>query len=388
MKSKGLRVGLSVASLLLAATLVVYLPQIVHALTGAEVSWAEIGAQFERMSPALIVLMCVLWLASLWAYTYVLTSSLPGLTHPQALTLNAAGSAVSNLLPFGGAAGVAMTFAMTKGWGFPVRSVAVSTVVSGVWNTLFRFILPAVGLIALLLSGKVLNPVVEKATWVGVLSILALVSVVAAALYWDPAARSLGRVLDGATRLLPAGIRPAERWASKAVGRLRGETAGVVHGHWLGLSLGMIAFLGFQCLIMATCLAATGAYPGPAETVAVFALSRVLTSAVVTPSGAGIMEGGTAALVIAFGQPAGAATAAALLFGFWTYTIEIPAGGLALGAWSLLRRRDGARNGGAAKAVETDEAEPVSGHNIAAGPEDDTHEGGANGTSTKRRSLY
>ena len=86
MKSKGLRVGLSVASLLLAATLVVYLPQIVHALTGAEVSWAEIGAQFERMSPALIVLMCVLWLASLWAYTYVLTSSLPGLTHPTHLT--------------------------------------------------------------------------------------------------------------------------------------------------------------------------------------------------------------------------------------------------------------------------------------------------------------
>jgi uncharacterized membrane protein YbhN (UPF0104 family) len=102
----------------------------------------------------------------------------------------------------------------------------------------------------------------------------------------------------------------------------------------------MIAFLTLQCLMMAACLVATGSYPGPAETVAVFALSRVLTSALVTPSGAGIMEGGTAALLIAFGQPAGAATAAALLFGFWTYTIEIPAGGLALGAWTLLRRRD------------------------------------------------
>lgn len=90
---------------------------------------------------------------------------------------------------------------------------------------------------------------------------------------------------------------------------------------------------------MAACLAATGAYPGPAETVAVFALSRVLTTALVTPSGAGIMEGGVAALLVAFGEPAAEAAAAALLFGFWTYTIEIPAGGLALGAWSLLRRR-------------------------------------------------
>lgn len=29
-----------------------------------------------------------------------------------------------------------------------------------------------------------------------------------------------------------------------------------------------------------------------------------------------------------------------MLFGFWTYTIEIPWGGLALGGWSLLRRRE------------------------------------------------
>jgi uncharacterized membrane protein YbhN (UPF0104 family) len=340
MKNKWVQVVLSLASLGLAVTLVVYLPQIVHALTGAQVSWSQIGAQFQRLSWSMVALMTALWLASLWAYTFVLTSSLPGLTHLQALTLNAAGSAVSNLLPFGGAAGVAMTFAMTRGWGFPVRSVVVSTLVTGVWNTLFRFILPAVGLIGLLAAGKVPNPVVAKATWVGVISILALVAVVAAALYWDRAALLLGRALDAVLRLLPARFRPAEHWVSDAIARLRAETAEVVRGRWLGLSLGMIAFLTFQCLIMAACLVATGAYTGPAETVAVFALSRVLTSAVVTPSGAGIMEGGTAALIIAFGEPASAATAAALLFGFWTYTIEIPAGGLALGAWSLLRRRD------------------------------------------------
>ncbi len=361
MKSRWPRAGLSVVSLLLAVTLVVYLPQIVHALTGATVSWAEIGARFEQMSPAMVLLMTALWLASLWSYTFVLTSSLPGLTHLQALTLNAGGSAISNLLPFGGAAGVAMTFAMTKGWGFLVRSVVVSTVVSGIWNTLFRFILPAVGLIALLAAGEVPNPVVARATWVGVLSILALVAVVAAALYWDRAGRALGRFLDLVVRLLPRRFRPADHWASQAIARLRGETAGVVREHWLGLSLGMVAFLGFQCLIMAACLVATGAYPGVAETVAVFALSRVLTSAVVTPSGAGIMEGGTAALVIAFGQPAGPATAAALLFGFWTYTIEIPAGGLALGAWSLLRRREGGsggtRRGDRGEPGETGEAE-------------------------------
>ena len=339
MKNTWVQVGLSAASLALAVLLVVYLPQLVGALTGATVSWAEIGAEFAALSWWMIALMAVLWAASLWSYTFVLTGSLPGLTHLQALTLNAGGSAISNLLPFGGAAGVAVTFAMTRGWGFGNRAVVVSTLVSGVWNTLFRFILPAVGVLALLAAGKVPDGTVAAAAWGGAVSILLLVAVAAAALYWDGAAALLGRALDALLRPLPAAIRPGEGRASAAIARLRRDITGVVHTRWAELSLGMVCFLGFQCAILAACLHATGAYPGAAETVAVFALSRVLTTALVTPSGAGIMEGGTAALLITFGQPEAASAAAALLFGFWTYTIEIPAGGLALGAWSLLRRR-------------------------------------------------
>ncbi|MCT9930882.1 YbhN family protein [Planotetraspora sp. A-T 1434] len=342
MNKKWLQIALSTASLALAVALVVYLPQIVHALTGAKVSWHEIGREFGRLSWQTIVLMTALWLASLWAYTFVMTSALPGLTHLQALTLNAAGSAVSNLLPFGGAAGVAVTFGMTRGWGFANRPIVVYTLVTGIWNSLFRFILPAVGILGLLVAGKATNPTVAKAGWAGAVSILALVAVVAAALYWDRAAGALGRALDGLVRLAPRRFRPAEHAASAAIERLRRDTAEIIHRKWLGLSLGMISFLALQCLIMAACLVATGSYPGPAETVAVFALSRVLTTALVTPSGAGIMEGGVAALLIgAFGQHASGATAAAILFGFWTYTIEIPWGGLALGGWALLRRRDG-----------------------------------------------
>ncbi|MFC7384566.1 lysylphosphatidylglycerol synthase transmembrane domain-containing protein [Sphaerisporangium rhizosphaerae] len=339
MRNRWVQAGLSVASLALAVLLVVFLPQIVHALTGAQVSWSEIGARFAALSWPMILLMTVLWLLSLYAYTFVMTSGLPGLTHLQALTLNAAGSAVSNLLPFGGAAGVALTFGMTKGWGFATRPVVVYTLVTGIWNTLFRFILPAAGIIALLVAGRIPDPRVTSAAWGGAVSILVLVAVVAAALYWERAADLLGRAADGALRVLPRRLRPAEHYAADAVHRLRADTAGIVHRRWPGLSLGMVGFLVMQCLMMAACAVATGAYPGPAETVAVFAVSRVLTSALVTPSGAGIMEGGTAALLIAFGQQPGPATAAAILFGFWTYTIEIPWGGLALGAWSLLRRR-------------------------------------------------
>ncbi|MFI0421505.1 lysylphosphatidylglycerol synthase domain-containing protein [Spongiactinospora sp. 9N601] len=352
MKNTRIQILLSVVSLGLAGSLIVFLPQVVGALTDKEVSWAQIGAEFAQMSPLMVGLMTVAWMASLGAYTVVLTRSLPGLTHLQALTLNAGSSAASNLLPFGGALGVALTFAMTKGWGFPFRAVVVSTLTTGVWNNLFRFILPAVGIVSLLLAGRVPDQRIAQAGWVGALSILALVAVAAAALYWDRAAAVLGRGLDGVVRLAPHRIRPREHAASEALTRLRTDIAAIVRRRWAGLSLGMIAFLGFQWLIMLCCMHATGAYPGLAESIAVFALSRVLTTALVTPSGAGIMELGVLALLNAFGVPLPAATAAALLFGFWTYTIEIPVGGLALGAWALLRRRNGGADRQAGRKVE------------------------------------
>ncbi|WP_188191847.1 lysylphosphatidylglycerol synthase domain-containing protein [Nonomuraea sp. SYSU D8015] len=337
MKNKWLQIALSVLSLGLAVLLVVYLPQIVRTLTGKPVSWAEIGAVFGTLRFGEVALMTALWLMSLLAYTFVLTNSLPGLNNLQGLTLNAAGSAVSNLLPFGGAVGVALSFAMARGWGFGNRAIVVMTLVSGIWNTLFRFVLPAIGIIALLSAGVAPNGTVAKAGWTGAISILVLCAIVAVALYWDRAATVLGRVLDGITRLLRLRIG-----ASQAFQRLRTDTAGVVRTRWPGLSLGMIFFLGFQWAIMAACMHATGAWPGLAQSIAVFALSRVLTSAVITPSGAGIMESGVAALLItAFAVPEAPAIATALLFGFWTYTIEIPFGGLALGAWALLRRRNG-----------------------------------------------
>ncbi|MGW4402397.1 lysylphosphatidylglycerol synthase domain-containing protein [Nonomuraea sp. NPDC004702] len=336
MKNKPLQIALSVLSLGLAVLLVVYLPQIVHALTGKPVSWREIGAVFGALSFGQIALMTALWLLSLLAYTFVLTNSLPGLNNLQGLALNAAGSAVSNLLPFGGAVGVALSFAMTRGWGFANRPIVVMTLVSGIWNTLFRFILPAVGIIALLMAGEVLDPAFVRAGWTGAISILVLCLVVAVALYWDRAAVVLGRALDGLTRLLRLKVH-----ASEAFHRLRADTIEIVRTRALGLSLGMVFFLGFQWAIMAACMTATGAWPGLAQSIAVFALSRVLTSAVITPSGAGIMESGVAAMLITFGVPGTPAVATALLFGFWTYTIEIPFGGLALGAWALLRRRNG-----------------------------------------------
>ncbi len=333
MRRQVLRLVLSVASLTLAGViLAVVLPVVVG------VSWAEIGTRLAALDGWTLLWLCLLWIAGLWAYTFVLTGSLPGLTNVQGFMLNATGSAISNVLPFGGAAGIAVTYGMCRAWGHRPPAVAASVLVSGVWNTVFRFLLPAIGLVGLLASGRVPDSRIASATVVASASLLALAAVLAVALSWKPATRWLGRMADVLVRALPRRFRPASGRIGASLERLRQETVAVLRMGWLKMSLGMVGFLTLQAALMAACLAATGSYPGAALTLAAFALGRVLTTVVVTPSGIGTSETGTIALLVALGSPAGPVTAGVLLFSIFTYALEIPLGVLTGSGWLLARR--------------------------------------------------
>ena len=69
-----------------------------------------------------LVALVALWALGLLSHTVTLTAALPTLTHRRALTLSLTGSAVANVLPLGGAAGIALNYRMTRHWGFTTRS--------------------------------------------------------------------------------------------------------------------------------------------------------------------------------------------------------------------------------------------------------------------------
>ena len=84
---------------------------VLPAVTGSH--YSEIWHEISKLSWVWVLGLTSIWLVGMLAYTGVLTNSLPGLTHPQALTVNFAGSAVSNVVPFGGAVGVGATYALS-----------------------------------------------------------------------------------------------------------------------------------------------------------------------------------------------------------------------------------------------------------------------------------
>ena len=124
----------------------------IPSITGS--GYAEIFDAMAQLTWVEVTELSAFWVLVMLAYSGVLTASLPGLTHPQALVLNFAGSAVSNVVPFGGAAGVAATYTITMSWGLPVQRVTLSILITGIWNVFTKMALPVIALCVLVVSGR------------------------------------------------------------------------------------------------------------------------------------------------------------------------------------------------------------------------------------------
>jgi hypothetical protein len=100
----------------------------------AKTYWADIWSVIRTIPLSNALVFQALMLIGRWSYTFTSTGSLNGLSHVKALIVNLCGSSVSNLLPGGGAVGLAATYAICRSWGFSRRATSTSVIVTGVWN--------------------------------------------------------------------------------------------------------------------------------------------------------------------------------------------------------------------------------------------------------------
>ena len=121
----------------------------------------------------------------------------------------------------------------------------------------------------------------------------------------------------------------------------RARVAAVMTRTWPQLTLGTLAYLGLQGALLWACLHAVGATPPLSVVVAAFAVERLLTLAVITPGGAGLVETGAAGVLVALGVDPLLAAAGILLYRGFTFLLEIPVGAVWLGGWVVARARAG-----------------------------------------------
>lgn len=306
--------------------------------------WSAVAAALHAVPALELVPLLLLWAGGLVAHTVTLTAALPRLTHRRALTLSLTGSAVANVLPFGGAAGIALNYRMTRTWGFDRPAFAAYTVVTNVWDVLVKLCLPALALATVVLTGHATRGhlVVEAALATGALALVALVGAVVLAS--DRVAVGVGRATDRAVAALLRALRSRrELRAGAGLLRVRDECRTLVHHGWPRLTTGMVVYTCSLAVLLWGCLHATGAGVAPALVFAGFALERVLTLTGITPGGAGVVEVGLTGLLIAAGGDPVGTVAGVLLYRVFTYGLEIPVGGVGLAAWLWAHRRGRAR---------------------------------------------
>jgi len=330
----------------------------------AKTSWTDIWSVIRTIPLSHALLFQALMLLGLWCYTFTFTGSLHGLSHIKALIVNLCGSSVSNLLPGGGAVGLAATYAICRSWGFSRRATSTSVIVTGVWNVLARIALPVVAIGALWFGGVTLPPALTDLAVAGMFTGLAVLGALVAIMVSERAAQAIGRALDWALgpirrrrrakaaakalatattdadaeagRPLPADEDPAVPSMSieELVTDLRARINEVVGSGWLSMTLGMIGFFGFYYVLFVLIMRETGVTLPLNLLFAAFAIGRLLTAVGITPGGIGITETATSAVLVGWGAEAAGATAGVVLFSIFTHLMEVPLGALGWLMWT------------------------------------------------------
>jgi len=335
-----------VLGIILAIVLVIWwLPRI------AGTTWSAVFQTLGHVGFSSVLMLFALMCLGLWCYTFTLTGSLPGLRHLQALIVNLCGSAAGNFVPGGGAAGVAVSYAAFRSWGFSRRAISTSIIVTGVWNILARLILPVGALIALLVAGGNLPLSVMRGGLIGAAAGLALLALFIAALASERITRSLGRALNRVLRPLHRRIRSLHEVAvDEFITDQRVRMVSVVRHGWAKMTFGLLGYFTIFYVLFWQSMNVVGLQMAFSHLFAAYAVGRLLTAIGITTGGVGVTEVGAVAVLVAFGADPAQALAGTVLFSLYTHVMEVPLSVLAFLGWFVSKKTaptDNVHNAGA-----------------------------------------
>lgn len=301
----------------------------------------DVGHAITQVTGFELLGLTGLWLGGLLIYTFVLTGALRGLTNRRALTLNLTGSAIANVMPFGGAVGMSLNYYMLRAWNMSLTEFSSYTVVTNVWNILMKLSMPILALVFAMESGVVINRRMSIVVLVAVATLTITVVVIVSALVNARLARrfahGLAYVIAGGARVFKRSVNQ-EAIEAETI-RTRDMVAAVVRVQWFRLSMFTTLYGIAQGVLLYACIQAVGDHVDPAAVFAAYAVERFLSIVPLTPAGLGFTEAGATGILIAMGGDPVLSAAGVILYRAFIAALEVPVGGVWLGIWYYLHRR-------------------------------------------------
>lgn len=281
------------------------------------VGWHDTLQELRQIPFWDVMCLIAVWAAGLWLHTMVLRRALPGLSRRRAWALNLGGSSVSNVLPFGGAAGIGLNYAMLRSWGYNRVQITAFATVSNLVVALVKIAIAVIGVVALSFMPDVAAQF-ARPTSAGAIALYGMVT--GGAIAGTVAYRRWGR---GHVR------GPLEAWFTQ----LWAQCAHVIRRGWRGIAVGGLGYPALQVLLLWSCLVALQVHVSLGPVLAAYAVERLLTLVPLTPGGLGVVETAATTVLVGFGADPVGALAGVILFRVFSYLIEIPLGAVVAAAW-------------------------------------------------------
>jgi putative heme transporter len=225
------------------------------------------------------------------------------------------------VIPLGGAVATALNRRMVRGWGHSDSSFVTFCILTNALDVMTKLLLPVVGVAAL----AALSVPVPTALWVLTATCAAALTLV---LGWQLLDRHPAR---------GGGAPPP----SSARSRLQGSSVRVRElfaGRWRRLVPGSLFYVAAQVALLDLSLVSVGLHAPVSAVLMAAAIERLGTLVPITPGGTGVAEIGAIAWLVATGLSPVQVVAGVLLYRVFLIALEIPVGGILLGAWALLQR--------------------------------------------------
>jgi uncharacterized membrane protein YbhN (UPF0104 family) len=296
--------------------------------------FAALGALTLPQLGLMTILGIVAWFVSGLLYVVVI----PGLSPIRGMEAYLILSGIGASVPFG-PWNMGVVWVVLRGWGVALQSATTGIALYGVINTLGRFALPLVAIVIIAVTGELGGAGHTGATIISIISIVIFfiaAGVMLAVVQSDRTANWVGRTVDRYVTLLLGRLgRPEHPDVEGSIHRFREGLGEVVRRRGLaGLAVNILSqFPWMVTFIVALRLCGVpGDVVTPADVIAVFALTSVITIIPIAPGGAGVPE-----LIYIAGLSAiapdyeAAITAGVFLFRLYVWFLPIPL------AWILLK---------------------------------------------------
>ena len=325
--------------IILVLVFVVILPQ----FGDYDAAWEAIQGM-EGWQIGMIVLATVAMIA-IYVLPYV--AALPGINYWQAFKVRQTSFMISNVVPAGGAFGLAVQFGMLQSYGYGAAPATATIGITSAWNTFVTLSLPVLGLLALAIVGQA---TVEAAgiTLLATTAVVVGIGVFALILRSEDTARRIGGWADGAIRWIAGLInKDIDIDATAGIVNFRSSIIDVVRDRWLLITL---ANLGQQlaqyAILYLAVVALQGSWfdpIGPFEALVAFSFGRLATFIPVPPGGLGTTDAIIASILGTFGLDNNNALAATMIWRAATYFPQVIIGAVTLLAFNRDKRRKAAQ---------------------------------------------